>query len=58
MLINNAGIMCKDFTVTEDGLETTVGVNYVGTWLLTNWVDPEYGKNRESQDYQYLIDYL
>lgn len=25
VLINNAGIMCKDFTVTEDGLETTVG---------------------------------
>ena len=34
VLVNNAGIMCRDFTTTEDGLETTVGVNYVGTWLL------------------------
>ena len=33
VLVNNAGIMCRDFTTTGDGLEMTVGVNYVGTWL-------------------------
>ena len=38
VLVNNAGIMCRDFSTTEDGVETTVGVNYMGTWLLTNWL--------------------
>ncbi len=49
VLINNAGIMCKDFTVTEDGLETTVGVNYVGTWLLTNWLIPNMGRTGKAR---------
>ena len=44
VLVNNAGIMCRDFTTTEDGLEMTVGVNYVGTWLLTNWLLPNMGE--------------
>ncbi|MFR1240129.1 MAG: hypothetical protein ACLSDJ_02960 [Butyricimonas faecihominis] len=44
VLVNNAGIMCRDFTTTEDGLETTVGVNYVGTWLLTKWLLPNMGR--------------
>ncbi|HJH61416.1 MAG TPA: SDR family NAD(P)-dependent oxidoreductase [Bacteroidetes bacterium] len=34
-VLNNAGVMCRDFSLTEDGLETTVGVNYVATFLLT-----------------------
>ena len=34
-LINNAGVMNGEFHTTREGLEQTVGVNYVGTWLLT-----------------------
>ena len=39
-LINNAGVMCKDFGQTTDGFETTVGVNYIGTVLLTQQLIP------------------
>ena len=48
-LVNNAGIMCKDFSVTSDGLETTVGVNYVGPWLLTRLLLPYMGDNKISR---------
>ena len=34
-LLNNAGTMPARFSLTEDGLEQTVGVNYVGPYLLT-----------------------
>lgn len=34
-LVNNAGVMNGEFRTTAEGLEQTVGVNYVGTWLLT-----------------------
>ena len=49
VLVNNAGIMCRDFTTTEDGLEMTVGVNYVGTWLLTNWLLPNMGRTGKAR---------
>lgn len=49
VLINNAGTMCRDFTTTVDGLETTVGVNYVGTWLLTNLLLPSMGLREKSR---------
>ncbi len=39
-LLNNAGIMCRDFSLTGDGLETTIGVNYVATFLLTRLMIP------------------
>lgn len=39
-LLNNAGIMCRDFSLTGDGLETTIGVNYVATFLLTRRMIP------------------
>jgi len=35
VLVNNAGLMAKKRTVTEDGLETVMGVNHFGTFLLT-----------------------
>lgn len=34
-LVNNAGVMCRDYTTTRDGLETMAQVNYVAPWLLT-----------------------
>ena len=49
VLGNNAGIMCRDFTTTGDGLEMTVGVNYVGTWLLTNWLLPNMGRTEKAR---------
>ncbi|WP_228423347.1 SDR family oxidoreductase [Butyricimonas faecalis] len=49
VLVNNAGIMCRDFSTTEDGVETTVGVNYMGTWLLTNWLLPNMGRSGRSR---------
>ena len=39
-LINNAGIMCKDYQTTENAFEMTIGVNYIGTFLLTRLLMP------------------
>ena len=57
-LVNNAGVMCKDFGKTVDGFETSIGVNYIGTIFLTesliplmhpghdHFVNPIYRENR------------
>ena len=39
-LFNNAGTMCRRFSLSEDGLERTWAVNYVGTYLLTRLLLP------------------
>ncbi len=39
-LVNNAGTMYKDYTLTSDAIEATVGVNYVATRLLTTLLLP------------------
>ena len=39
-LINNAGIMCKDYCRTAEGIEMTMGVNFIGTALLTEILIP------------------
>ena len=39
-LLNNAGIICRDFSVNEDGFETTVAVNYIGPLYLTKLIIP------------------
>lgn len=39
-LFNNAGIICRDFSVNEDGFETTVAVNYIGPLYLTKLMIP------------------
>lgn len=44
-LLNNAGIMCRNFSKTEDGFETTIEVNYIGTFLLTRLIIPLMSEN-------------
>lgn len=44
LLMNNAGTMETGFRRTVDGLERTVGVNYVGPYLLTRLLIPLMGK--------------
>jgi NAD(P)-dependent dehydrogenase (short-subunit alcohol dehydrogenase family) len=36
VLINNAGVMEPPYALTQDGFEMTMGVNYMGHFLLTN----------------------
>jgi NAD(P)-dependent dehydrogenase (short-subunit alcohol dehydrogenase family) len=36
VLVNNAGLVQRSFSRTEDGFETTFGVNHLGPFLLTN----------------------
>lgn len=40
VLVNNAGLWPTTRGTTQDGLETTFGVNHVGTWLLTQELLP------------------
>ncbi|MGN0033809.1 MAG: SDR family NAD(P)-dependent oxidoreductase [Candidatus Limimorpha sp.] len=42
-LLNNAGIMCRDFSTTADGFEMTVGTNLIGTALLIRLIMPLMG---------------
>ena len=39
-LFNNAGTQCRRFSTSEDGLERTWAVNYVGPYLLTRLMLP------------------
>lgn len=40
LLLNNAGVLCHSPEVTADGIENTVGVNYLGHYYLTNQLMP------------------
>lgn len=44
LLMNNAGTMETKRRITEDGLEQTVAVNYVGPYLLTRKLLPLMGE--------------
>ena len=44
LLMNNAGTMETERRITEDGLERTVSVNYVGSYLLTRKLLPLMGE--------------
>ncbi|MBP3672006.1 MAG: SDR family NAD(P)-dependent oxidoreductase [Bacteroidaceae bacterium] len=39
-LINNAGVMNKHYSTTKQGYEMTIGVNFLGTYLLTRLLTP------------------
>ncbi len=39
-LLNNAGTLNRDFSITEDGFETTVQTNYLSVYLLTRLLMP------------------
>lgn len=39
-LMNNAGTLNRTFVLTPEGFENTIGVNYIGTFLLTNLLIP------------------
>lgn len=36
VLVNNAGIVLREHSMTEDGLESTFAINHLGYYLLTN----------------------
>lgn len=40
VLINNAGVFCDTLQWTSDGFEMTMGVNYLGPFLLTRLLSP------------------
>ena len=40
LLINNAGLMMPPYTVTEDGFECQIGVNYLAHFALTAYLLP------------------
>lgn len=40
-LFNNAGVISKGYSLTEDGFEHTFAVNYFGPWLLTQLLLPK-----------------
>jgi len=45
-LINNAGLMCQERTVTKEGLETVFTANHLGPFLLTNLLLPALEKTK------------
>ena len=49
VLVNNAGVSPRKRTVTKDGLESTFGVNHVGTALLTLELVPLLEKSAPSR---------
>ncbi|KAL6655719.1 hypothetical protein ACP70R_006545 [Stipagrostis hirtigluma subsp. patula] len=40
LLVNNAGILARSHRITEDGLDEMIQTNYVGPFILTNFLLP------------------
>lgn len=40
-IVNNAGIMCRHYSLSPDGIEATLNVNYFNTMLLNNALLPQ-----------------
>lgn len=50
LLVNNAGIMFGDYSVTEDGFESQLATNYLGHFLLTHLLMPNLAAAGEKSD--------
>ena len=44
-LFNNAGVLPKHYTLSEEGYELSMAVNYLGPWLLTSLLLPQLKDN-------------
>ena len=44
-LFNNAGVLPRHYSLTVEGYEQTLGVNYLGPWLLSNLMLPLLGED-------------
>jgi NAD(P)-dependent dehydrogenase (short-subunit alcohol dehydrogenase family) len=49
VLVNNAGVYCKERTLSEDGYEMTLAVNHLAHFLLTNLLLPHLKKAGEAR---------
>ena len=49
ILVNNAGLTCSELTRTKQGIETTVGVNYISLVYLTSLLLPQLRKAKDAR---------
>jgi len=49
VLINNAGVYCAKRGETRDGFEKTIGINYLGPFLLTHLLLPVFRKTPQAR---------
>ncbi|HLH67276.1 MAG TPA: SDR family NAD(P)-dependent oxidoreductase [Solirubrobacteraceae bacterium] len=49
VLVNNAGVMCENRTLSPDGIELTLAVNVVGPFLLTSLLAPSLARSAPSR---------
>jgi len=40
VLLNNAGVLCRNFQATKENVEYTIAVNYLGSYILTEQLFP------------------